>query len=448
MTNNAIAFCDTVKNAGFDAMVYASKSFFEDYLNTTTLENKGYGIWLAHYVTNTTYSGNYQIWQYSDKGTINGISGNVDCNFMYTKSTSDNDVEFVSLQFEVSKVSNKTYTGSAIKPSFTVTYDGKELIKGEDYTVTYKNNTQIGTAQIVIKGFADYEDFADKTIEFKILPAKVKNVSFTSRSTNSIKIKWDKFNYVDGYQVQIYKNSAWSTVSTVSTNSCEIKNLSSAANYKFRVRAYKKVNSTNYYGSYSDEFTQTTTPAKITGISTSSSSATSVTLSWTKQSGATKYRVYKYNTSTKKYEKYKDVTTNSCKISSLSANASYKFKVRAYKTSADGETLSGESSDAYTAYTKPKTPKIKSATSSSTKKIKATWSTVSGVTGYQVMWSTTKNFSSNYKSEYVSGNSTASKTVTTAQSKKQYYVRVRSYKTRNGTKIYSAWSDTLSVKTK
>jgi hypothetical protein len=142
------------------------------------------------------------------------------------------------------------------------------------------------------------------------------------------------------------------------------------------------------------------------------------------------------------------VTTNSCKITDLKSNATYKFKVKAYKDAKEGVTLTGENSSAYTAYTKPEVAKIKSATSSSTKKIKVKWNKVNSVTGYQVMWSTTKDFSSNYKSEYVTSASTVSKTVTTAKSNKKYYVRVRSYKTRDGKKIYSSWSDTLSVKTK
>jgi GH25 family lysozyme M1 (1,4-beta-N-acetylmuramidase) len=53
MTNLALAFCDTIENAGYKAGVYASKSFFEDEMNSSTLEAKEYVIWLAHYTTST-----------------------------------------------------------------------------------------------------------------------------------------------------------------------------------------------------------------------------------------------------------------------------------------------------------------------------------------------------------------------------------------------------------
>ncbi|MCD7796290.1 MAG: hypothetical protein LUG95_01305 [Clostridiales bacterium] len=67
---------------------------------------------------------------------------------------------------------------------------------------------------------------------------------------------------------------------------------------------------------------------------------------------------------------------------------------------------------------------------------------MSGVTGYQVMWSTTKNFKSNFLSVKVKGASQKKKTLTTAQSNKNYYVRVRAYKTKNGKTTYYSWSKT------
>lgn len=437
MTNNALAFCNTIKKAGYDAMVYASKSFLEDHLNHTTIENSGYGVWLAHYTTNTTYSGDYQIWQYSSTGKVNGISGNVDCNFMYTPDP-----------FAVSSISNQTYTGSAIKPTVTVTYKGTKLTLNEDYTVSYKNNTNIGKATVTITGKGDYANITAKTVNFNIVPVKVQNVKLKTRAIKSIAISWTKVSNADGYQVQVYRSTGWVNDGTTTSTSYTVSSLASASNYSFRVRAYKTVNGTKYYGAYSSALVSATTPDKVTGLSTSARSTNYVTLKWTKQAGATRYRVYKYNSSTGKYALYKEVTTNTCKVTGLKANTTYKFKVRAYKDAKEGITLTGAYSAVYTTYTKPTAPTIKSAVSSSKKKITVKWNKVSSVTGYQVMWSTTKNFTSNYKSVNVTKASTVSKVITTAQSKKTYYVRVRAYTTRNGQKIYSPWSKTLSLKTK
>lgn len=75
------AFCETIRNAGYTPGIYASKSWFNDSLNISSLSS--YKIWLAQYATKPTYTGRYDLWQYSDKGTINGINGKVDVNYSY-----------------------------------------------------------------------------------------------------------------------------------------------------------------------------------------------------------------------------------------------------------------------------------------------------------------------------------------------------------------------------
>ncbi len=76
-----MAFCNTVKNSGYAAGVYANKNWL-----TTKLTPKNYSgisIWVAQYADKCTYNGSYKMWQYTSKGSIPGISGNVDMNIMY-----------------------------------------------------------------------------------------------------------------------------------------------------------------------------------------------------------------------------------------------------------------------------------------------------------------------------------------------------------------------------
>ena len=75
------AFCQTVASAGYKPGIYASKTWFEDKLNMGAIGN--YKIWLAQYSTAPTYKGRYDMWQYSSKGTISGISTKVDLNYSY-----------------------------------------------------------------------------------------------------------------------------------------------------------------------------------------------------------------------------------------------------------------------------------------------------------------------------------------------------------------------------
>lgn len=75
------AFCRTIENAGYRAGVYASRNWYNNNLYTDRLDN--YFIWLAEYRSVPLYQGYYQMWQYTSKGQIDGISGNVDMNIYY-----------------------------------------------------------------------------------------------------------------------------------------------------------------------------------------------------------------------------------------------------------------------------------------------------------------------------------------------------------------------------
>lgn len=75
------AFCRTIENAGYEAGVYASRNWYNNNLHTEKLED--YYIWLAEYRSVPLYQGYYRMWQYSSKGRIDGIEGNVDMNIMY-----------------------------------------------------------------------------------------------------------------------------------------------------------------------------------------------------------------------------------------------------------------------------------------------------------------------------------------------------------------------------
>ncbi|MBR1663730.1 MAG: leucine-rich repeat domain-containing protein [Ruminococcus sp.] len=97
----------------------------------------------------------------------------------------------------------------------------------------------------------------------------------------------------------------------------------------------------------------------------------------------------------------------------------------------------------------PKKTSVKKLTSPKTKQLKVTYKKVKGVTGYQVTYSTSKKFAkSKTKTVTVKGNAKTSKTVKSLKKGKKYYVKVRTYKTVNGKKYYSAYSKVKTVKVK
>ena len=78
-TKITIAFCNTVANAGYKPMVYASKNWFSEHLSVSQFPSS-YRIWVAHYATTCGYTGRYDIWQNTSKGSVDGVKGNVDMN--------------------------------------------------------------------------------------------------------------------------------------------------------------------------------------------------------------------------------------------------------------------------------------------------------------------------------------------------------------------------------
>lgn len=77
------AFCATIQDAGYKSGVYASRNWYNERVEAEELEN--YVIWLAEYRSVPLYKGYYQMWQYTSKGSVDGINGNVDMNLSYLK---------------------------------------------------------------------------------------------------------------------------------------------------------------------------------------------------------------------------------------------------------------------------------------------------------------------------------------------------------------------------
>lgn len=79
-TKNALAFLSYVKANGYEPMMYASKNDITNKMSRSSFSCK---FWLAHYTSQTDYKGSYNMWQYTSKGSVPGISGNTDMNIAY-----------------------------------------------------------------------------------------------------------------------------------------------------------------------------------------------------------------------------------------------------------------------------------------------------------------------------------------------------------------------------
>lgn len=81
LTACALAFCQTVEAAGYEAGVYFNQAYGYQQLNLPSLQD--YTFWLAQYEDTPTFVYNFQLWQYTNQGTVPGIEGPVDLNVAF-----------------------------------------------------------------------------------------------------------------------------------------------------------------------------------------------------------------------------------------------------------------------------------------------------------------------------------------------------------------------------
>lgn len=258
----------------------------------------------------------------------------------------------------------------------------------------------------------------------------------------------------------IYSNKAYTPKVTVKTNDGTV--LTQNVDYKVTYSANKnsglarvRIDGLGQYKGTATHRTFIIMPKKMTSLSLVSSSRTSSSLSlkWTKDNSVvTGYVIEKYDTKSKKYKPVKTLTgasTTSVKITSLSSNTVYKFRIRAYKD-ISSRRYYGAYSNVYTNFTLPKKPSVSKLTTKS-KSITVSWKKVS-CSGYQIQYST-KSSMKGAKTINVSSKS-SSKKITKLKKSKKYYVRIRAYKsyknpsTKKTTKYYTAWSGKKSIKCK
>ena len=332
------------------------------------------------------------------------------------------------------------------------------------YNNTTTSNTKSGTAYADVPYDYDFWQYSstsrvdgysgnlDTNFWYKDTSIKTTGVKASAESASGpVKLSWSETaDDVTGYRVYRYDPDQDKYVYLKSTTSRKYtdEDVTSGKTYQYKVRCYWTIGGTNYYGNYSSVISVTTPPAKVTEVDTETRSSTYLTLNWEKVSGASGYRIYKYNTSSKSYEKVTTISkgsTVSYKITGLTAATEYQFKVRAYKKTDTG-TLWGSSSSAYKDCTKPaQTKNLKAATKSSA--VTLTWSKVARAGGYRIYRynSKTKKYE---KIATVKGNKTFSYKDTKLKKGSTMKYKVRAYKTYNGTNYYGAYSEVVSIKVK
>ena len=397
------------------------------------------------------------------------------------------------------------YDGTYKKPAATVTFGGKVLQEGKDYTISYRNNLNVGVTTVIATGMGDYTGYTSKnfTITKRAMAggtvSVASSVSFTgSNITPSVTVKVAGRTLTSGTDYTVsYSNN---------------KNVGTS-----NVYVYGKG---NYSGSLSAKFDIVPAKQQIQKLETKYKG---FFVDWAQKGSATGYDVEYSVNANMSGAVSKHLTANkpdTLTVSGLAGDKVYYVRVRSY-TNLNGKvyygawsdiksiktannditkaTVSGISTKAFTgkAITQNVTVKVgntvlKNGTDytvsySNNKKVgKATvkitgkgkyggvitktfkinpakqeiqkltakskaffvdWAQKGSATGYEIQYATNSKFNG-AKKVTITNNKTDKTTVSKLSANKKYYVRVRSYTTVGGTKYYGAWSATKTVTTK
>ena len=397
------------------------------------------------------------------------------------------------------------YDGTYKKPAATVTFGGKVLQEGKDYTISYRNNLNVGVTTVIATGMGDYTGYTSKnfTITKRALAggtvSVASSVSFTgSNITPSVTVKVAGRTLTSGTDYTVsYSNN---------------KNVGTS-----NVYVYGKG---NYSGSLSAKFDIVPAKQQIQKLETKYKG---FYIDWAQKGSATGYDVEYSVKANMSGAVSKHLTANkpdTLTVSGLSGDKVYYVRVRSY-TNVNGKvyygawsdiksiktannditkaTVSGISTKAFTgkAITQNVTVKVRNTvlkngtdytvSYSNNKKVgKATvkitgkgkyggvitktfkinpakqeiqkltakskaffvdWAQKGSATGYEIQYATNSKFTG-AKKVTITNNKTDKTTVSKLSANKKYYVRVRSYTTVGGTKYYGAWSAVKNVTTK
>lgn len=261
------------------------------------------------------------------------------------------------------------------------------------------------------------------------LPA---NVSFSLCSTDvdSITLNWNKVSKATGYQVEMYTNGTWKTLSTLSGTSYTASDLSQKTAYRFRVRAIRNYNYINYYGDYTEKDI-TIRPANTPEwLSSSVNTSSSNTITWESVNGVSGYSVYQWIGTTDSYKKLGDTAYPYYTNSGKSSGTMYTYRVKAYYVS-DNVMQYSKPAQVVTC-TLPANVTVKTAKRSGSN-ISLAWNKVSKATGYEIY---VKSGSSWKKLTTTSGKSYTAKNLSGTKT-----FRIRAYRKYNGVNYYGAYTE-------
>lgn len=471
-TKCAKAFCNKIAALGYTPGIYACLSFLNSSVDGTSL-GQTYDIWCAQYYNTCDFTGTYSKWQYSSAAKIDGVYNSsskptsTDVNFWYLDAgrTSSDSADIASCK--IAGPTQVKYTGSAVKPAFTVTKGSKKLTKGTDYTIGYVRNVKKGTGYAYIRGIGSYTGY--KLVPFEITDKvkeaaeekPIESVEPESAVTENIGISGItneagecglSLNQTAG-KVGVDFTETELTGVVAGSNAEAIKTMA-VLGEGYEDYSVKVIDATTGKEIGDDKTVKTGDMLAVYDGEGELAATLRIVADVQPEIILSKTEYSYYSGSTRKpsvtvklgnYTVAEKLTASNNKVT-LSYASGRKLPGTYTVTVKCKGSISGTYKTSFSIkMIKTDITKL----TGKTKAFKATWvKRKSGyVTGYQVQYSRYSDMSNDLKKK-ATKYSTISKTFKTNYSNYKYYVRIRTYKTISGKTYYSDWSDKYTVNVK
>ncbi len=349
--------------------------------------------------------------------------------------------------YEVYRYNNYTKKWFLLKKTDnadTLSYTDSGLTAGSGYRYIVRAYSEYN-------GVTSYGYFGNELNAFAKCATVKMNSSYQAKS-DRITFSWNSVNGADGYKVYRYNSGTgkWDRIATVSSGvtSYTDKGHSGNSKHTYAVQAYKNYNSAQCHGDMSSPLYVQCAPSAVTINKSFSYTTNSVTFRWGKVNGADGYEVYKYNTSTGKWDKLSTInnaSTTSYTDSGLTAGNSYRYIVRAFANRSGG-TVYGYFGDELNAFAKCSAVTMKSDSSSTYNSVTVNWNKVNGASGYKI-YRYNDSTSKWTLVGTVSGGDTTSYCNTRLKANTTYQYKVQAYRDYNGAQCHGDMSGSISVKT-
>ncbi len=328
--------------------------------------------------------------------------------------------------------------------------DIKKTVTGTEYTdsgrtpgETYYYRVRAYQKSGFLNMSKDYGDFSEpaKTI---IDPAQVKGLKniINESGAKRITITWDATAGAKGYQVYMLDpaTNQYKRVATTSKKTYVAKNLTERTTYKFKVRAYHKLNGVRY-GSFSDELSVTTALADVENFRIIESGKTKYTIAWDPNPNVIGFQLAKYDSAEGdwkiiRFDGQLYTTKTSYSVTGVADGANDMYKIRTYT---DSKTYGAWSEVVYGG-TLPSAPTNLKVAANTDNGVTIIWNGVTGSAGYEIYC---KDETENWRS--VGTTDRTSFNHNNLMEEKYYEYKVRAYVGSANNPMYGNFGETVKI---